>query len=328
MSQNSALYPKQIQILRSVLDIVFSTSSFTVTILQILITSISTQEVGTSWTRSWRIPLFMCRPKDGLFAPLPDFGYQGSVQLWANYFGTAFKNPKLVLYIYERTFKAFPPKASMDPNEELSVPEGKKSVQVIRCALITSNMQKVKSDIATDFSEKLISCKKLGRDQMESGEFSFRPENETTLQTNPNRFQKFLQQKGGLCVSDLLAYLASNAQGRGLHENIQPIIQALDIILGHRAKLSLNTATPKRDKCFPSDQPTTQHFSSWVPQTPRVIYAAFELPQIALWSTVMPVSVPSTRQAQTVSMVFSICSFPAIINLWRNARDSNLIFEA
>lgn len=81
--------------------------------------------------------------KDGLFALRPDVGHQGSVQVWANYFGMAFRNPKLVLYILEMTFKAFPPKASPDPNEELSVPEGKKLVQVIRYGLSISNMQKV-----------------------------------------------------------------------------------------------------------------------------------------------------------------------------------------
>ena len=196
---------------------------------------------------------------DGLFALRPDFGVQGSVQLWANYFAMVFKNLKLVLFIYEMTFKAFPPKAASDPNEELSVPEGKKLAQVIRCALNTSNMQKVESDIATDFSKKLISCKRLGSDQMATGKFSFQAENETTLRKNPNRFQMFLEPKGELRVSDLMAYLASNIQGRGLHEIILPIIQALDIILGHRAKLSLDTATPKHGKCFPQRSTTDQN---------------------------------------------------------------------
>ena len=196
---------------------------------------------------------------DGLFALRPDYGVQGSVQLWANYFPMVFKNPKLVLFIYEMTFKAFPPKVSSDSNEELKVPEGKRLVQVIRCALNTSNMDKVKLDIATDFSKKLISCKRLGSDQMATGKFSFQAENETTLRRNPNRFQMFLEPKGELRVSDLMAYLASNAQGRGLHENILPIIQALDIILGHRAKLSLNTATPKHGKCFPQRPATGQN---------------------------------------------------------------------
>ena len=149
------------------------------------------------------------------------------------------------------TFKAFPPKASLGPNEELSVPEGKTLVQVVRYALNSSNTQKVKSDTATDFSKKLIYCKKIGSDQMDTGKFGFRAENETTLRTNANRFQMFLHQKGELCVSGLLAYLASNGQGRGLHENIRPNIQALEIILRHCAKLSLDTATPKQSKCSP-----------------------------------------------------------------------------
>ena len=148
--------------------------------------------------------------KDAFFTIRPDFGYHGSVLLWANFLGMALGNSKLVLYIYKMTFKAFSPKASTDPNEELSVPEDKKSVQVIRCALNTSNMQKVKSDTATDFSKKLLACKKLGRNQIEPGKFSFRAENETILRTNPDRFQMFLLQKGEICVSDLLA-MATNA---------------------------------------------------------------------------------------------------------------------
>ena len=188
---------------------------------------------------------------DGLFALRPDYGDQGNVRLWANYFGMDFKNPKLVLYMYEMTFKAFPSKSASDPDEELSIPEGKKLVQVIRCALNTSNMQQVKSDIATDFSKKLISCKELRPDQMKTGKFSFWAENEATPRTNPNRFQMILEHQGELRVSDLLTYLDSNEQGRGVHDDIRPIVQALDIILGHRAKLSLDTATPKQGKCFP-----------------------------------------------------------------------------
>ena len=136
------------------------------------------------------------------------------------FFRDGFQKPKIGSLHYEMTFKVLSPKASPDPNEELSVPEGKELVQVVRCALSTLNMQKVKSDIATNFSKILISCKKLGSDQVKTGKFSFQAENETTLRTDPNRVQMFLQQKGELCFSDLLGYLASSAQGRRLHENI------------------------------------------------------------------------------------------------------------
>ena len=196
---------------------------------------------------------------DGLFALRPDYGDQGNVKMWANYFEMVFKMPNLVLYIYEMTFKAFPPRSSSDPNEELSVPEGKKLVQVIRCALNTSNMQKVKSYIATDFSKVLISCKRLESGQRATGRFSFWAENEITPRTNPNRFQMFLHDKGELCVSDLLAYLRSNDKGRGVDDKIRSIIQALDIILGHQVKLSLDTATPKQGKCFPQQPDTSEH---------------------------------------------------------------------
>lgn len=78
----------------------------------------------------------------GLFAVRPDYGDQGvqkNVPLWANYYQMFVKNPDQVLYLYEMTFEAFPPKGPKDsptPERELTVPEGKKLMQIIRCALV------------------------------------------------------------------------------------------------------------------------------------------------------------------------------------------------
>ena len=202
--------------------------------------------------------------QDGLFAIRPDYGDQSSqrsVQLWANYFRMGFRDTKLVLYIYEMTFKAFGPRNSPTPDKELTVPEGKKLIQIIRCALRTSTFEKVRSDIATDFNKRLISCKRLGSNEMQTGQFTFCAENEPRPRSNAIRFQMILQEQDKLCVSDLLDSLASNVQGRGAHENTLPIIQALDIILAHRAKLSLENATPKQGKCFPLEPPDTETFA-------------------------------------------------------------------
>lgn len=194
---------------------------------------------------------------NGLFANRPDYGTSGKqVQLSANYFDMAFQKPNLIFHIYEMTFKSFYPQASETPEKELTIPEGKKLVQVVRCALKTSTFVGLGSDIATDFSNKLISCKRLDKRQMDTGRFEFWAENEIVKgepkpRKNAIRFQMFLAYTQELHVSDLLAYMASDLRSRVAYEKSLPIIQAFDIILGYRAKFSLEVATPKQGKVFP-----------------------------------------------------------------------------
>ena len=166
------------------------------------------------------------------------------------------KNATPVIYRYDITFKAFQPKGFPEPEKDLTVPEGKKLMQVIRCALETPTFQDIRSNIATDFAKTLISCKKLDDRQMKTGKFKFWAENEiddggSKPQKNANRFQMTLKDNGELRIFDLLSYLTSPNKTGGAYEQIVPIVQALDIILGHHGKLSLSIATPKRGKCFP-----------------------------------------------------------------------------
>lgn len=211
--------------------------------------------------------------QNGLFAERPDDGtYQprSGVELWANYFEMAFQKPELVLHIYEITFKSF------SPDKELKIPEGKKLVQVIRCALRLSTFKEVESDIATDFSKKLISCKRLGEKQMVTGKFKFWAETEIEKgEPKPRkqaiRFQMFLAHTQELRVSDLATYLASDAGDKGAYEKSLPIIQALDIILGHRVKLSLEVATPKQGKVFPCQPTNAEMFQLGGPQVPSYL---------------------------------------------------------
>ena len=206
--------------------------------------------------------------RDRLFAERPDYGVhniQKGVQLWANYFEMVTKNPNLILYVYGMSFKAFPPKDAPPSEKEIKVPEGKKLVQVIRCALNTSTFTDIKSKIATDFNKKLISCKKLDSHQMQTGEFKFWAENEiedgaTKPQKNAIRFQMTLEQQRELYISDLLENLGAGAQGGGTHADALEIVQALDTILGHTVKLSLKVATPKQGKCFPLDPTRNEKF--------------------------------------------------------------------
>lgn len=157
---------------------------------------------------------------DGLFAIRPDQVDQRvrkTVSLWANYFEMAFKNPNLILYLYQMSFEAFPPKGSPPSEKEIPVPGGKKLMHVIRCALETSTFTDIKSDIATDFSRTLISCKKLENNQMQTGQFKFWAENEIEMeipkpQKKATRFRMTLEDKGQLRLSDLLNYLASNTK--------------------------------------------------------------------------------------------------------------------
>ena len=205
---------------------------------------------------------------DRLFAERPDYGLhniQRSVQLVANYFEMVTKNPKLILYVYGMSFKAFPPKDARPSEKEIKVPEGKKLVQVIRCALNTSTFTNIKSKIATDFNKKLISCEKLDSGQMQTGEFKFWAENEiedgsTKPRKNAIRFQMTLEQQRELYISDLLGNLGAGAQGGGAHADALEIVQVLDTILGHSVKLSLEVATPKQGKSFPLHPTSDEKF--------------------------------------------------------------------
>ena len=205
-------------------------------------------------------------PLDGVFASRPDWADQGTnAFLLANYFEMVFENPKLDLYVYNMSFAAFPPKDLPPSDEAISVPDGKKLVQVVRCALATSTFDKIKSDIATDFSRMLISCRKLESSQMQTGQFKFWAENENENgvpkpRKHAIRFQMILEHKHTLCLSELVRYLASGTQGRGANGTTSLIVQALEIILGHHGKLSLQFVTPKQGKCFPKEPTGAETF--------------------------------------------------------------------
>ena len=211
-----------------------------------------------------------------LFPIRPDYGDQGAqrnVPLWANYFRMALQNPDLVFYFYDMTFEAFPPKGSPTPEKEMTVPKGKKLMQIVRCALRLSTFDDIKSDIATDFGKTLVSCKKLEDDQLQTGQFKFWAENEIEngvpkARKKATRFRMTLRQIDDIRVSKLLDYLASNIKIEGAHESILPIVQALDIVLGHSGKFSLETATPKQGKCFPLN-PTKDIIEKFQLDSPR-----------------------------------------------------------
>ena len=203
---------------------------------------------------------------DGLFPLRPDYGGPAGVNtvpLWANYFQLNLQKPDLDLYLYEMTLEAIPPNGS--PEKEVTVPEGKKLMQVIRCALRTSTFESIKHDIATDFGRTLISHKKLESKEMKTGKFKFWAENEIENEVprprkTASRFQMTLQDRGKLPLPDLVNYLASNTNREGEYESILPIVQALDIVLGHYGKFSLKITTPKQGKCFPLDPTASEVF--------------------------------------------------------------------
>lgn len=214
-----------------------------------------------------------------LFPVRPDYGDQGAkknVSLWANYFQMTLQNPDLVLYHYEMTFEAFPPKGSPPPEREMTIPEGRKLMQIVRCALRTSTFDNIKSDIATDFSKLLVSSKKLEDIQLRAGQFKFWAENEIqdgvpSPRAKANRFRMTLKLRdnGEIRASKLLEYLASSTNIDGAYESILPIVQALDIIIGHSGKFSLDTVTPKQGKCFPLNKSDLNNSAKFKLEGPR-----------------------------------------------------------
>lgn len=111
-----------------------------------------------------------------------------------------------------------------------------------------SNLQRNRSDIATDFSKLLISCKKLESSQTQTGRFKYWAENETKSRKKATRFQNTLKDNCQLCVSDLLNSLASRTNRKEAYENTLPIIQVLDIIV---RKVILRNSDAEMWQMFP-----------------------------------------------------------------------------
>lgn len=193
---------------------------------------------------------------DGLvkFPPRPGYGTKGAdVILLANYF--ELKPPSnLQLYRYELKV------TERSRNQENRV-VGKKLKQVFQLVLELPPFISHRGDIVTDFKSFLISRVKLDTEQLESlpDRIQYRPEGEDQSRTNDPFYNITVTAAGSVAVSDLTAYLTSTDPGATFDK--QPILQALNIFLGHYAKNSPAHTTVGANRSFSLDQQQQQRDS-------------------------------------------------------------------
>lgn len=164
----------------------------------------------------------------------PGYGTKGQkVILWTNYF-ELIPNPDLILYRYN---------VDVQPTAT-----GKKLSQIIRLLLILPEYAEFRDDIVTDFKSTLVSRQRLGPCVAESA-IRYRAEGEDEPRTNAQTYRLHVEETGTLTVSQLTDYLASTNVNTAYADKL-PVLQALNIFLGHYAKSSPTIATVGSSKSF------------------------------------------------------------------------------
>ncbi|KAL9131513.1 MAG: hypothetical protein Q9217_000592 [Psora testacea] len=171
---------------------------------------------------------------DAKFPYRPGYGTKGQkVVLWTNYF-EMIPHPDLCLYRYN---VAVQPAAT-----------GKKLDQIVKLLLELPRYARFQGDIVTDFKSTLVSRKRLHADAEESA-FPYRAEGEDEPRDNAQTYKLRVEETGILTVSELTDYLTSTNVSTAYTEKL-PLLQALNIFLGHYAKASPGVATIGSSKSF------------------------------------------------------------------------------
>lgn len=123
---------------------------------------------------------------------------------------------------------------------------------MVRLLLELPEYVNLRDHLVTDFKSTLISRTKLGKELLEA-EIKYKKENEDEPLPDAKTYKLRLEDTGTLTVAQLTAYLAST-NGDTDSVDKEPIIQALNIFLGHHAKSSSRLATIGRNKSFPLDE--------------------------------------------------------------------------
>ena len=164
----------------------------------------------------------------------PGYGTRGDkVILYANYF-ELLPNPNLVLYRYN---------VAVQPSAQ-----GKKLSQIIRLLLELPEFVELRDDIVTDYKSTLICRKKIGPDTVESA-IQYRAEGEDEPTAYALSYRIRVQETGILTVSQLTDHLTSSS-ATSIFSETKPLLQALNIFLGHYTKSSPTIATVGSSKAF------------------------------------------------------------------------------
>ena len=147
-------------------------------------------------------------------------------------------SPNLLLYRYNVTVQ---PTAT-----------GKKLGQIIRLLLKLPEYAEFQDDIVSDFKSTLVSRSRLSPDAAEPV-IQYRAEGEDEPRANAQTYRLRIEETGTLTVSQLTDYLSSTSVNTSYTDKL-PVLQALNIFLGHYAKTSPAIATVGSSKSFPLSQ--------------------------------------------------------------------------
>ena len=157
--------------------------------------------------------------------------------LWTNYF-ELLPAPNLLLYRY---------RVDVSP-----AATGRKLIQIVRLLLEAPGYVEFRDDIVTDFKSTLISRRKLSSGEVETV-IPYRAEGEDEPRDNASSYTVRVQDTGTLTVAELTDFLTSTNVNAVLSNKL-PIIQALNILIGHYAKSSTAIATIGSSKAFELSQ--------------------------------------------------------------------------
>ena len=164
----------------------------------------------------------------------PGYGTRGqNVLLWANYF-ELIPSPELLLYRYN---VAIQPAAV-----------GRKLSQIIRLLLETPEYAESRKEMVTDFKSTLVSRKRLNPD-ISGAAIQYRTEGEDEPRVDAQTYRLRIEETAIFTVSELTDYLNSTSVTTAFTDKL-PMLQALNIFLGHHAKCSPTMTTIGGNKSF------------------------------------------------------------------------------
>lgn len=166
----------------------------------------------------------------------PGFGTQGQpVNLFANYFELKSVGKELFRYHID-----------IAGDSAGHQPSGKKARQVVRL-LLEEHFLQYQNSITTDYRSTLVARVELPV----TGplDVRYRDEHDDEFPENPKVYRVNIQFTGRLNPSDLLDYLTS-ANASAMFESKAEVIQAMNIVLGHRSKTSPSIASLGANKHY------------------------------------------------------------------------------
>lgn len=143
-------------------------------------------------------------------------------------------SPDLLLYRYD---VAVQPAAT-----------GKKLNQIIKLLLKLPEYAEFQDVIVTDFKSTLVSCNRLSPDAAELA-VQYRAEGEDEPRANAQHYRLRVEERGTLTVSELTDFLSSTNLNSAYSDKL-PVLQALNIFLGHYARLNPAIAAVGSSKSF------------------------------------------------------------------------------